>query len=456
MQPFATKSPIWKGRTTIKEDLFLDFIVRFSIKNDTVIGSIDIPQQNAKDIPLHDIRIENDTLFFTLKPPQQPETLWAKYSFAYVADASSLTGSLSQAGQTFSTTLTQSKKEEETTKRPQTPQAPFPYSSKEVTYTNPNDKATLAGTLTIPQGEGPHPVALLITGSGQQDRDETIFAHKPFWVVADHLSRNGIAVLRVDDRGVGGSTGLSPEVTSFTFAEDVSAGLDFLAQQPEIDRKKMGLMGHSEGGLIAPIVASQRSDVAFLVLLAGPGLNGLEILVQQNYDFSIASGIEKEKTDTMINHYRLAMQTNLSPEEEKTHAKNLISSQLAISQQEIPEDQLELVIQNFVDAKKSAWMQTFLTTEPAEYLKKVQAPVLALNGSLDLQVHAEKNLEAIRKALKEGGNSNFEVEKLDSLNHLFQQSETGLVEEYGAIEETIHPSVLERVLNWIQQQTTAK
>jgi uncharacterized protein len=449
-QEFFTTHPTWNGSSQITANVSLDFSVAFEINEGTVAGTISIPAQNAYDIPLEDIRLEDNTLYFTLKPAGMPKLMWAKYSFEDVTTEGQHMGSLRQGGKSFPTTL--EKGEPPTINRPQTPQAPFPYTSRDVEYNNPEDGTSFAGTLTIPSGEGPHPVVLLITGSGSQDRDETIFQHKPFWVIADHLTREGVAVLRVDDRGVGGSTGVRDDLTTLTFAGDVSCGLDFLKQQPEIDPQNMGLIGHSEGGIIAPIVASQRDDVAFIVLLAGTGVNGFDVLLRQNEDIYRAAEVSEEQIEKLLLHYRNAMDPTIQTDDEYERAKLLTQVQLEINQTELPEEELEKAIQELITIKNLPWMQTFMTLEPADYLSKVSSPVLALNGTLDLQVAHDQNLQAIETALQKGGNTSYRMVALKELNHMFQKAQTGTIDEYGMIEETFNQEALELMSTWLLEQ----
>ncbi|NKB89036.1 MAG: alpha/beta fold hydrolase [Acidobacteria bacterium] len=336
--------------------------------------------------------------------------------------------------------------------RPQTPQPPFPYSARDVTYTNPIDNNTLAGTLTVPPGDGRHPAAILITGSGSQDRDETLFNHKPFWVIADHLSRQGIAVLRVDDRGIGGSDGARADITSADFAGDVAAGVAFLREQSDIDPDQIGLIGHSEGGLIAPIVASDDPRLAFLVLLAGTGVDGREVLALQNDLLLRAAGASEAYIEAQISRQQPLWDAMAEGADEE-----IIDALLTA----LLEHQLQGVTGAARDqawesawgpAKRQAtspWFQYFLNTDPATFLEQVAAPVLALNGTLDLQVDAEQNLVPIEAALARGGNDDVTVRRLDRLNHLFQTATTGAVAEYGTIEETFAPEALELMTAWI-------
>src|SRR5262245_7486170 len=246
----------------------------FKQKDASYAGTMDSPDQGAKDIVLDTVTVQDDTVKLELQSAKL--VFQGKRS----ADNQEIVGTFKQAGQTFPLTLKRVAKTTES-RRPQTPKKPYPYEEIEVTYQNTKDNIKLAGALTLPRSEGPFPCVLLITGSGPQDRDETILGHKPFLVLADHLTRRGIAVLRVDDRGMGGSTGNVEDATSADFANDVLAGVAFLKTRKEINPAQIGLIGHSEGAIIAPLVASQSKDIAFIVMLAGTAFPGDEILYVQ-------------------------------------------------------------------------------------------------------------------------------------------------------------------------------
>ncbi len=312
----------------------------------------------------------------------------------------------------------------------------------------------MAGTLTLPKGEGPFPAAILITGSGGQDRNEEIFEHKPFWVIADHLTRAGIAVLRVDDRGIGGSSRgeASVAATSFDFAGDVGAGMDFLQRHARIAPDKIGLIGHSEGGIIAPIVATQRDDVAFAVLLAGTGVRGDYLLVMQNEAIMRASGIDEGTTSAALesqkNLFAIVSDATLSSQEMEQALTQAIQKDeefMAASAEE-QEQGLKVALAQLANP----WMVAFIRHDPATVLRKVSCPVLALNGELDLQVPSKANLDAIAKALKVAENADYTTRAFPGLNHLFQHCETGLITEYGEIEETFSVEVLEVMSAWIR------
>jgi pimeloyl-ACP methyl ester carboxylesterase len=328
--------------------------------------------------------------------------------------------------------------------RPQTPRPPFPYRQMEVGYDNPTGRNHLAGTLTLPPGKGPFPAALLITGSGQQDRDETLMGHKPFLVLADYLSRRGIAVLRVDDRGIGGSTGEVLHATSADFATDVEAGLAFLRTRADIDPRRIGLIGHSEGGLIGPMVAARNPSVAWLVMMAGPGVSGERIIVSQQRLIAAAAGTPAAVIDTneALQGRLLAVTMAAKDAQAAREAVKpiLAAGGIAGAAGDAAADQLT-----------SDWFRSFLRSDPVPALKQLRIPVLAVAGRLDLQVPPSENLPAIRAAL--AANRDAQVVELPGLNHLFQTARAGGVGEYAQIEETIAPAALKSVGDWIVAHT---
>jgi uncharacterized protein len=342
--------------------------------------------------------------------------------------------------------------------RPQEPKPPFPYDAREVTYVNQDAGDTLAGTLTLPRAGGPVPVALLITGSGPQDRDEALMGHKPFFVLADYLTRRGIAVLRVDDRGVGKSTGKFKKATSLDFLSDVLAGVAYLKTLKEIDPHKIGLIGHSEGGMIAPMAAVKSSDVAFIVLMAGPGIPGDELLLSQQALIEKAEGLSDDKIaqNERIQKQVLAVaKSSLDSAAAATKMRQIITDAAAqMSDSEKTElaytpELIEVGVQQTV----SPWFRYFLAYDPRPTLEKVKCPVLAINGEKDLQVPPKEDLPAIAAALKKGGNEDATTKVLPGLNHLFQTAGTGSPSEYMKIEETISPAALSTMGDWIVAHT---
>lgn len=338
--------------------------------------------------------------------------------------------------------------------RPQEPKKPYPYIEQEVTFENKKDVVTLAGTLTLPKSKGPHPAVLLITGSGPQDRDETIVGHKPFAVLADYLVRQGIAVLRFDDRGVDKSAGVYSMCTSEDFATDALAGVEFLKGRKEIDSHKIGLIGHSEGGIIASMVAVRSSDVAFIVLMASPGVTGEQIILKQQ-ELAMKARGASEQDIAWIHARQNRIYEVLKEELDRDAAEQKLRAILLEGAPKELTDSQEFAVSSEVQSALALlpWLRFFLTYDPAPTLAKVTYPVLAINGEKDCQVSSRQNLPAIRKALRSGGNKDFSIIQLPGLNHLFQRCENGSVDEYAKIEETISPTALEVIGNWIAKHT---
>ncbi len=434
----------------------LEFFVAFVVDGDTPSATVSIPAQGARDLPVSDVVYSETRIEFTLAAAT-PAVFQAD------RDGRSASGYLNQ-GVKLPLTMEREEGEVEVEvptgpSRPQTPQAPFPYGSRDVSYTNPVDGNTIAGTLTLPVTGGPHPVALLITGSGSQDRDETVFGHKPFWVIADHLARNGIAALRVDDRGIGGSDGVRADLTSVDFAGDVAAGVSFLRSQSDIDGGRIGLIGHSEGGLIAPMVAADDADLAFIVLLAAPGVSGADLMRLQNELLLRAAGMSEDYVAKQV-ELQLSLWHAATSGAEEAIIDERLGTLLDFQLASVPAEQRQLARDNaFIAAKAqitSAWLRFFLATDPGPYLEKVKVPVLALNGALDLQVSAEQNLPAIEAALARGGNADVTIHPLERLNHLFQRATTGQVSEYEALEETFSVEALETMTAWLAERVGAR
>ncbi len=410
-------------------------------------GTIDIPVQGAEDLPLSEIHVtetdEGMRVKFSIRGvPGNP-------TFDGQLQEEVISGIFSQGGAKFDFRL--SREVVPGPVRPQEPQPPFPYHIEEVEYQNGN--VSLAGTLTLPKGDGPFPAVLLISGSGLQDRDETVFGHKPFWVLADHLSRAGIAVLRVDDPGAGKSTPHPDPPTTAVFATDAEAGVAFLKHDDRIG--SVGLIGHSEGGAVAAIVASRRDDVGFVVLMAGPGVPGAELLRKQNERILDAMGTAAERKQvllTLFDQLSATLTSDMAEEERRRQVEEIVRKQFEING--VPSAQQdEAQIRTVVEQGLSPWMRYFFTFDPRPTLEAIRIPVLALNGELDVQVDAEQNLTAISMSLGKGGNQDVTIHRLPKHNHLFQRAQTGLVNEYAIIEETISPEVLNLVRDWVLSVT---
>lgn len=337
--------------------------------------------------------------------------------------------------------------------RPQTPEPPFQYIVEEVSFLNVSDSVKLAGTLTYPKAGTDFPAVILITGSGPQDRNEEIFGHKPFWVLADYLTNQGIAVLRYDDRGVGESTGDFSNATTVDFAKDVVAAVNFLKTRKEINTKKIGLIGHSEGGVIGPMVASENKDVAFVVAMAGVMIPGSELMIRQKemqlramgssevyiskeleFDTGLLSIITKSATDSLKNN--LGKYTNDYFKKNPKFA----------SEHGMTEEYYKTII---VSTYSSPWLSNFIKYDPKNSLENLDCPLFAINGEKDLQVPAPENLGALQNILDKDSSKQFTLKSYPNLNHLFQECKTGMVQEYGQIEQTISPQVLEDISGWI-------
>ncbi|MCA9132322.1 MAG: alpha/beta fold hydrolase [Planctomycetales bacterium] len=339
--------------------------------------------------------------------------------------------------------------------RPQTPQPPFPYAVREVEFANPQAGIRLSGTLTQPEVAEPVPALVLISGSGPQDRNETIADHQPFWVLADHFTRRGIAVLRFDDRGVGGSQGAQESATSLDFANDVRAAVRFLREQPGIDPERIGLCGHSEGAAIGSLVAVDDSRIALLIMMAGAGVSGERILMSQSKLVLQAADVPAEEIERQSQMQRilidLAKQQPLPSVEEYTRQAVQALAPL-LSDEEKSTARGEAMIRASAAQLTSPWFQFFLAYDPSTTLERLRCPVLVLVGEKDLQVDPELNLPPITAALERAGSADHRVERLPNLNHLFQNCRTGGLTEYQELEETIHPPVLKLMTDWILAQ----
>jgi pimeloyl-ACP methyl ester carboxylesterase len=364
----------------------------------------------------------------------------------------SIPGTFKQGGQEIPLTLSRGNMVKPA--RPQEPVKPYPYYTEDVHFVNKKGNFVLAGTLTMPNKTGVFPAVILITGSGPQNRDEEILGHKPFLVIADYLTRNGIAVLRCDDRGTNESKGDFKSATSMDFSTDVEAALDFLLSRKGIDKSKIGLIGHSEGGMIAPMVAVRRKEVAYIVLLAGPGISGKRILLSQEALIGRVSGEREDVIRDLTSVNNKAYDLVAGSQNLDTLRKELTayySDRLKADTTfagTAGNDQAQFVALK-VKQLATPWMKYFIQYDPAPTLESVKCPVLALDGSKDLQVSPEIDLAAIKTALEKGGNKEVTTVELPNLNHLFQECKTGSPSEYATIEQTFSPLALDEMTKWI-------
>jgi pimeloyl-ACP methyl ester carboxylesterase len=421
-------------------------------KNEKGISStMDSPDQGAKDIPTSTTSFENSILKITI--------LKAKIEYeGKLGKDNIIVGTFKQSGQSLPMNLSKEKIEKEKIERPQEPTKPYSYLSEDITFENKKAGISLSGTLTLPKMQGVFPVVILISGSGPQNRDEELLGHKPFLILSDYLTKNGIAVLRYDDRGTAQSKGNFKTATSADFATDVESAISYLKTRKEINKNKIGLVGHSEGGLIAPMIASRSKDVSFIVLLAGTGIQGDQLLLLQQKLIGKVSGVSDEdlQKSEMTNREAFDIVKKSYNSEKlvidltqyfKKHLQDNPNVQKIDGMND--DDFVKLQVKELA----TPWMQFFIKYNPANTLEKVKCPVLAINGEKDLQVPPKENLVAIKKALTKGGNKKISTLEFPNLNHLFQECKTGSPEEYAKIEETFSPKAMTEILKWIQMQT---
>ena len=414
-------------------------------------ATLDSPDQGAAGLPFPETELKGGKVRIASK------ALGVAYTGKLSDDGKAIAGEWTQGGTSVPLAMSRTDKMP-SLNRPQTPKPPFPYAAEDVKFQNSDAKVTLAGTLTLPKGDGPFPAVVLVTGSGPQDRDETLFGHKPFLVLADHLTRRSIAVLRYDDRGVGKSTGKFKGSTTADFATDAAAAVAYLHARKEIDPQRVGVAGHSEGGVVAPIVAADQPErVGFIVLLSGTGLPGYAVLDRQRADVMAASGASAETVGLYKRLYATLNPILIGPGTPQERgakvvaaAKNVVAKFPEAQRKELGFDKPE-VCDEFGNLPTDPWTDAFLRYDPATALKRVKCPVLALNGSLDLQVSADENLPAIEAALKAGHNPPAKFVTLKGLNHLFQPAKTGAVSEYGTIETTFDEAAMKLVADWVLQ-----
>ena len=409
-------------------------------------ATMDSPQQGAKGIPVQEVKLAQDSVYLNIR------AIGGVY-VGKVRNAETIDGHWKQGG--YALPMQLKRGAAEVARRPQEPVKPYPYQEQEVTVDNKAAGIRLAGTLTVPQSKGPHPAVILFTGSGTQDRDMALLDHKPFLVLADHLTRQGFAVLRLDDRGAGKSAGNPSTATTKDLVTDAQAAYTFLKTRKEVNPKKIGLLGISEGALIASSVAAVNKDVAFVVLMAGNAVPGVELLVSQNEAIFRATGLPDETLQKLLTLRRAQFEVAASGDDNDTAAIKIRSLEQEAKNQLTDQEKQQLGLTSQSESAittqiTTPWMRYYLAYDPAPTLQKLRMPVLALNGSKDVQVPAAPNLAATEKALKAGGNKRYTVKELPGLNHLFQTANTGLHTEYGVIEETMAPVAMETISEWMK------
>ncbi|WP_460220349.1 alpha/beta hydrolase family protein [Psychroserpens sp. MEBiC05023] len=417
----------------------LDFVFKIKKNGDDYESTMSIPKQG-----LNEGKAESTILIDTILTITFPN-----FNLEYkgsLNDKNVIIGNLFKNGRPTALNL---KRGEIILNRPQNPKPPFNYYSEDIMF-NTSDNFKIRGTLTLPKKEGKFPVVVIISGSGPQNRDGEMFGHKPYYVIADHLTKNGIGVLRFDERGVGKSQGNFNTVTIKELSADVKSAINYLKERKEINTSKIGLIGHSIGGIIAPKIASEINDINFIVLMAAPGVNGDKLMLSQKAAMERIIGLNEmqiaQGQDLVKGAYDIIINTDLDG---KTLKDSLNSHYINKYGKLIPETQREKLVEQFMGNE----MISFIKSKPSTYLEKVKCPVLAINGDKDLQVPSKENLNAIKAATEKNGNKNVNILELKNLNHLFQECNTGMLSEYSEIEQTISLEVLNVITDWIKEQT---
>jgi len=436
---FAQIEGTWSGNIEIPNNN-LPLVIHITNENNELKLTFDSPNQGAYDIPVPEVTFENNVL--TFKFPAM------MLSYKGTLENNVIKGTFTQGGQSFTLNLS---KGEIKINRPQEPKGPFTYKTEDVKFENKKAGIKLAGTLTIPNGNGKYPAVVLVTGSGAQDRNEEILGHKPFWVIADYLTKNGYAVLRYDDRGFAQSEGDFTTATSYDFATDAEAAVNFISSQKNIDKSKIGILGHSEGGMIAQIVAANNKNIDFIISLAGPGIEIDKLMLIQKYSVEKGMGVSEEilnaNQKTFGDIYKI-IKKDISNDEAEAEIKELIKQAIK-DNPDYYNNVSEKDMESLTDIAHSNWFREFIKYNPASNLEKIKIKVLALNGEKDVQVTYKENLDGWKKGLAHNKKATFK--SYPNLNHLFQKTETGLPNEYGTIETTIEPYVLEDILNWLNK-----
>ncbi len=456
----AALGQVWEGTIQLPTSE-LGIKLKLAEQADGWQGTLDVPDQQVVAAPLAGIVWNEQTVSFTVEIAGLPPQAQPRFQLTRNEEGD-LAGTMQQGPMPLAVSLDRIE-EVATFGRPQEPKGDLPYPSIDVTIPvmaandegEPELAHELAGTLTLPNpethGEGPHPVAILLSGSGPQDRDEAIMGHRPFFVLSDRLTRAGIAVLRCDDRGTGLSGGVFNGSTMEERTEDAKAQLHWLSQRDDIDASSMGIIGHSEGGILAPMVAAEAEDdrVAFLVLLAAPTVTGGEIITAQSAEMGRRNGLDQELIDsTRANNERIF--AVLRPDVDEAELLEVVTAVITDQAPDIPEQQRQAAITQFMGQLSDPWLRHFAAFDPATALSKVEEPVLVLFAETDVQVLPSQNLEPAQQALADNDDATIEV--LDGLNHLFQPSETGLPEDYGTIDITFDEDAMAKIAAWINER----
>lgn len=439
----------WEGKLNAG-NVNLRMVLKVQEADGKLSGMLSSPDQGVSNIPIGPVDQKGDSVFFSAGP---------NANFEGKLNSEVINGVWHQNGMAVPLDLAKTDKPSEIVK-PQTPVPPFQYESEDVSFTNADKSITYGGTITIPRTPGAKPALLMITGSGAQNRDEEIAGHKPFAVIADYLTNKGYIVLRVDDRGVGKTTGSRKNATSADYAKDANAAIDYLKSRKEVNPKKIGMMGHSEGGLIAPMVATSRNDIDFIILEAGPGVKIYELMEDQSASTMESQGMPPGIIADYRKLYRGLEQSIITGTSE-TDARNKMNEVMKAWLKVAKPGSIEIVgttdtaraafIEEFVEIYNSKWYRYFLKYDPQPTLQKLNCKVLAINGSRDIQVLPKSNLDGIRQSLAKSKSKKYDVVEIEGLNHLFQECDQCTVAEYGTLDQTFSPKALKVVGDWLDK-----
>ena len=407
-----------------------------------LLASIDNLDQGIQGIPASKVTEKDGELSFEIP------TFQAEYRGTLSASKNELAGDWTQNDSVEKLDFRRSDQPLEL-RRPQNPTKPYPYAAEEVSFPAGDGKATLAGTLTMPQGAGPF-AAVVMIGEGPADRDATTAGHKPFLVLADLLTRKGLAVLRYDKRGTAQSTGSSERATMEDLTSDAGAALTYLKARKEVDAKRVGIIGLGEGGILAAQVAARNTDLDWLVLLATPATSGEQTLLRQSELIARTGGLPEEQIARSQQFDRMAY---TAVREEKSASALEARLNALIEKSGLSASMPPAALQAQIRLMTTPWFRQYLDFNPVPVLEAIKCPVLALNGDRDLQVDADETVPLLRQAYEKSGNKDFTVLEIQGVNHLFQKAQSGSPALYGAIEETMAPEVQNAISGWVAQHS---
>jgi len=422
----------------------LRIIIQIVKRGNGFAGTFQVPDRSADILPMKTIIVQNESMHFSF----DATTVWWE---GKLNDAGTqLNGIWSNGVGTFTLNFTRNGVATERT-RPQEPKKPYPYAEQEIRFTNFQTQFKLGATITLPSTPGPYPAVVLLSGTGQLDRDAKLYDHKPFWILADVLTRRGIAVLRIDDRGVGSSAGEADRATIPDYASDLVAGIAYLKTRADIKHDKIGLVGFGEGGVIAPMAAVESKSVAFIVLLADVGVDGRKTLIARSDAQSKTDGATEEELKA-YRHFQMRALSLLVADHNPASANAALATAITQEIAKIPEARRPKVLgvmYEMANSYSTPWMRSFIALDPTPTLAQITCPVLALHGDKDSEMSADLHLHAIETTLKNAGNKDVTATTIKGVNHMMQTCKTGATTEYQELEETLSPLVLKMVGDWI-------